>query len=143
MRIASDTCYRRPRHRSADARSPELPALLLITLMCFAAPTSAGTPVPDPRMVVTDGYVSAIATRDNTVYIGGAFNCVGHRTGSFVGLDPTSGDHIPEASVDRRVILVCNDGYASSLAAATLIDLGITAATDLVGGYRDRADDQR
>ena len=62
MRIASDTGYRRPRHRSADARSPELPALLLITLMCFASPTSAGTPVPDPRMVVTDGYVSAIAT---------------------------------------------------------------------------------
>ena len=51
-------------------------------------------------------------------------------------LDPTSGHHLPEASVDRRVILVCNEGYASSLAAATLIDLGITAATDLVGGYR-------
>lgn len=51
-------------------------------------------------------------------------------------LDPTSGHHLPEASFDRRVILVCNEGYASSLAAATLVDLGITAATDLVGGYR-------
>ena len=51
-------------------------------------------------------------------------------------LDPTSGHHLPEASLDRRVILVCNDGYASSLAAATLVELGITAATDLVGGYR-------
>ncbi len=56
-------------------------------------------------------------------------------------LDPTSGHHIPEASVDRRVILVCNEGYASSLAAATLIDLGITGATDLVGGYRAWAAD--
>ena len=51
-------------------------------------------------------------------------------------LDPTSGHHLPEASADRRVILVCNEGYASSLAAATLVDLGITGATDLVGGYR-------
>ena len=51
-------------------------------------------------------------------------------------LDPTSGHHLPEASTDRRVILVCNEGYASSLAAATLVDLGIAGATDLVGGYR-------
>ena len=51
-------------------------------------------------------------------------------------LDPTSGHHLADASIDRRVILVCNEGYASSLAAATLVDLGIARATDLVGGYR-------
>jgi rhodanese-related sulfurtransferase len=51
-------------------------------------------------------------------------------------LDPTSGHHLPEAALDRRMILVCNEGYASSLAAATLVDLGISGATDLVGGYR-------
>ena len=50
-------------------------------------------------------------------------------------LDPTSGHHLPVASFDRRVILVCNEGYASSLAAATLVELGVTGATDLVGGY--------
>jgi len=33
------------------------------------------------------------------------------------------------------VILVCNEGYASSLAAADLRDLGIHRATDLIGGY--------
>jgi rhodanese-related sulfurtransferase len=33
------------------------------------------------------------------------------------------------------VIIACNAGYASSLAAATLRDLGVDA-TDLVGGYR-------
>ena len=32
--------------------------------------------------------------------------------------------------------MVCNEGYASSLAAATLQDLGWTGATDLDGGYR-------
>ena len=51
-------------------------------------------------------------------------------------LDPTSGHHLPDASTARRVILVCNEGYASSLAAATLVELGIRDATDLVGGYR-------
>lgn len=51
-------------------------------------------------------------------------------------LDPTSGHHLPVAEEGRRVILVCNEGFASSLAAATLLDLGLTDATDLIGGYR-------
>jgi len=51
-------------------------------------------------------------------------------------LDPTSGHEIPAAHDGRRVVLVCNEGYASSLAAATLQDLGLIGATDLVGGYR-------
>ncbi len=51
-------------------------------------------------------------------------------------LDPSSGHHLPDASTDRRVILFCNNGHASSLAAAILLDLGIERATDLVGGYR-------
>jgi rhodanese-related sulfurtransferase len=51
-------------------------------------------------------------------------------------LDPTSGFEIPAAREGRRVVLVCNEGYASSLAAATLQDLGLTGATDLAGGYR-------
>ena len=52
-------------------------------------------------------------------------------------LDPTSPDRIPEATdADRRVIVVCNEGYSSSLAAATLRLLGISRATDLVGGFQ-------
>jgi rhodanese-related sulfurtransferase len=51
-------------------------------------------------------------------------------------LDPTSPDRIPAASPDLRVIVVCNEGYSSSLAAATLRQLGVHRATDLVGGYR-------
>jgi rhodanese-related sulfurtransferase len=50
-------------------------------------------------------------------------------------LDPASDHRIDEASYERRVILFCNEGYSSSLAAATLQDLGVDA-TDLVGGYR-------
>jgi rhodanese-related sulfurtransferase len=52
-------------------------------------------------------------------------------------LDPTSPDRIPESDdPDRRIILVCNEGYSSSLAAETLQRLGMRRATDLVGGYR-------
>ena len=51
-------------------------------------------------------------------------------------LDPTSPDRIEGATADRRVVLVCNEGYASSLAAATLRQLGVSRATDLAGGYR-------
>jgi rhodanese-related sulfurtransferase len=52
-------------------------------------------------------------------------------------LDPTSPDRLPEAvDPDRRVILVCNEGYASSFAAETLRRIGLARATDLVGGYR-------
>lgn len=51
-------------------------------------------------------------------------------------LDPASRWRIPEASYDAHVIVVCSDGYSSSLAAATLQELGVTRATDVVGGFR-------
>lgn len=52
-------------------------------------------------------------------------------------LDPTSPHHVPEvADADRRIIIVCNEGYGSSLAAATLRQLGLRRATDLVGGFQ-------
>ncbi len=51
-------------------------------------------------------------------------------------LDPTSGhDDKALSDRDRRIILVCADGYSSSLAAATLRDLGFGRATDLAGGF--------
>jgi rhodanese-related sulfurtransferase len=52
-------------------------------------------------------------------------------------LDPTSPDRVAEAEdPDRRVVLFCNEGYASVLAAESLRKLGLHRATDLVGGYR-------
>jgi rhodanese-related sulfurtransferase len=51
-------------------------------------------------------------------------------------LDPTSPHRIAETAADRRVIVVCNEGYSSSLAAATLRRLGLSRATDLVGGFQ-------
>lgn len=52
-------------------------------------------------------------------------------------LDPTSPHRLSVATgVDVRYVLVCNEGYSSSLAAATLRQLGLGRATDLVGGFQ-------
>jgi len=52
-------------------------------------------------------------------------------------LDPASAHRIPEVtSHDQVVIVVCNEGYASSLAARTLQQLGFAHATDLIGGFQ-------
>lgn len=51
-------------------------------------------------------------------------------------LAPSSDFRTVEVEAGQRVILVCNEGYQSSLAAAVLIDLGVEGATDLIGGFR-------
>ncbi|MFC4055036.1 rhodanese-like domain-containing protein [Actinomadura syzygii] len=51
--------------------------------------------------------------------------------------DPASDARLPEATGhDLRVIVLCSEGYTSSLAAASLQELGLTRATDVVGGFR-------
>ncbi|MER7195245.1 rhodanese-like domain-containing protein [Streptomyces flaveolus] len=52
-------------------------------------------------------------------------------------LDPRGSHRVPEATGhDLRVVVVCNEGYASSLAAESLHRLGLHRATDLVGGFQ-------
>jgi len=51
-------------------------------------------------------------------------------------LDPTGEHRLPEVrGYDQAVVIVCSAGYASSLAAASLADLGFAHAADLDGGY--------
>ncbi|MGI8624560.1 MAG: rhodanese-like domain-containing protein [Solirubrobacteraceae bacterium] len=51
--------------------------------------------------------------------------------------DPASADRDPAVSGPaRRVVLMCDAGYQSSLAAATLQRLGLPLATDLAGGFQ-------
>jgi rhodanese-related sulfurtransferase len=40
------------------------------------------------------------------------------------------------ARPEGRVVLMCNEGYQSSLAAATLQRFGLTEATDVIGGFQ-------
>ena len=51
-------------------------------------------------------------------------------------LAPDSEWRLPGVSADSTVIVMCNEGYASSLAAADLQRLGLPKATDLDGGFR-------
>ena len=52
-------------------------------------------------------------------------------------LDPSCPHHIPQVSdATVRIVLVCNEGFSSSLAAATSRDLGLERATDLIGGFQ-------
>jgi rhodanese-related sulfurtransferase len=51
-------------------------------------------------------------------------------------VDPSSAWHNPHVGGrDRRLLLVCMHGYSSSLAAATLVDLGFEGAGDVIGGF--------
>ncbi|MFF4580552.1 rhodanese-like domain-containing protein [Streptomyces sp. NPDC001389] len=52
-------------------------------------------------------------------------------------LDPLGSHRLPQAvSHELRVVVICNEGYASSLAAASLHALGLRRATDLTGGFQ-------
>jgi rhodanese-related sulfurtransferase len=51
--------------------------------------------------------------------------------------DPVGSARLPQVDgYDRRIIVICSEGYASSLAAASLQDLGHRLATDVDGGFR-------
>jgi rhodanese-related sulfurtransferase len=50
--------------------------------------------------------------------------------------DPACEARLPLARYDLQVIVVCSEGYTSSLAAAALQELGVHLATDLAGGFR-------
>ena len=50
--------------------------------------------------------------------------------------DPTSDARLPQAvGDDVEWVVLCSEGYTSSLAAAALKDLGLHRATDVIGGY--------
>jgi rhodanese-related sulfurtransferase len=51
--------------------------------------------------------------------------------------DPTSDARLPEATgYDVEVVVLCSEGYTSSLAADALRSLGLVRATDVVGGFQ-------
>ena len=50
--------------------------------------------------------------------------------------DPRQPARLPVAGFEARVIVLCQEGYTSSLAADALLRLGVRRATDVVGGFR-------
>jgi len=52
-------------------------------------------------------------------------------------LDPASAHRLAEVTDHvQEIVVMCSEGYASSLVAATLVDLGYTSAADLDGGFQ-------
>jgi rhodanese-related sulfurtransferase len=51
-------------------------------------------------------------------------------------LDPTSRFALPCAAEAERVVIVCNEGYSSTLAVASLLTIGLRNVTDVAGGFQ-------
>jgi rhodanese-related sulfurtransferase len=96
-----------------------------------------------------DPHAAAAATQDGAVLIDVRADSQIARDGTIPGalviarnvlewrLAPDSDHRHPRApGVDEHVIVLCNEGYASSLAAAGLQELGFARATDLDGGFQ-------
>ncbi len=92
------------------------------------------------RLLLDDGAPTIVDTRTATDR--GRFGVIAgsiHVPRTLVEwhLDPANGyRHSDVASFDQPLVLVCNGGYSSSLAAENLLDLGFTDVGDLVGGIR-------
>lgn len=95
-------------------------------------PEEALTAMNDGAVIVdtrSDGDVRAEGRIPGSVYV--------HRNVLEWRCDPDSGYSDPRVNrLDARLIILCNDGYSSSLAAASLVDLGFAGAGDLEGGFR-------
>ena len=50
-------------------------------------------------------------------------------------LDPAGEHRLADIDHDRPIVVFCQEGYASTLAVASLVDLGLTDVHDLAGGY--------
>ena len=87
---------------------------------------SSGAVLVDTR---SDSDVRAEGRIPGSVYI--------HRNLLEWRCDPDCSHCDPRVSnLSTCIIVVCNDGYSSSLAAASLASLGFVEAGDLIGGFR-------
>lgn len=95
-------------------------------------PAEAATAAADGALLVDIRYA---ALREKDGLIPGAL--IVERNELEWRLDPQGSHRAPEAvSHDLPVVVICNEGYASSLAVASLRQLGLHRATDLIGGFQ-------
>ena len=116
----------------SDARSVDEVLSAARASLHRVTPTEAQAAVTNGALLV-DIRPSELRSRDGT--IPGAL--VIDRNVLEWRLDPAGSHHIPEInSHDQAVIVFCDEGYASSLAAQSLQSLGLHDATDLIGGFQ-------
>jgi rhodanese-related sulfurtransferase len=110
--------------------------------LLYAARSTIGrcTPAELREWLAGDAPPTVIDTRSSTDrqrfgVIAGAIHVP--RTVLEWHLDPANGYRHPAiTSLDQPLVVVCNRGYSSSLAAANLVILGFTAVVDLIGGMQ-------
>jgi rhodanese-related sulfurtransferase len=120
---------------SEDRRPAGIDALLERVRRTYrrVEPLEAHTAARDGEALLVDIRYAALRERDGL--IPGAV--VVERNELEWRLDPLGSHRLPEATGhDLRVIVVCNEGYASSLAVASLHQLGLHRATDVIGGFQ-------
>lgn len=95
------------------------------------------TPLEAAEAVAAGALLVDIRPRDQRLWEGGVPGAlIIERNVLEWRLDPASDARLPEAdSYDRHIVLFCSEGYATSLAAVTLQDVGLWRATDLIGGF--------
>lgn len=138
-----------------DIWGPENPALLLVRSVSGPPGRSAAPTVDDLLVAARAGGERVTAAHASEELATGSAIVVDQRTleqrrehGDIPGatrmsmtvvpwrLDPQSPWRIPEVSDhDSRVIVVCQEGYSSSLSAAWLRDLGLRNVADVEGGF--------
>jgi rhodanese-related sulfurtransferase len=123
----------------AEATAEQPPSRIDALLASARAGLARLTPEAAAQARRTDGALlvdiryAALRDRDGT--IPGAL--IVERNELEWRLDPTCPHRAPEATgFDLPVVVVCNEGYASSLAARSLQALGLHRATDLDGGFQ-------
>jgi hypothetical protein len=96
---------------SLEAASSEVRRSLAVVLALTLGATSARAQTVHDNTWMPNGTVSAIAVSGNTAYFGGDFSRVQPPTGSFVSLDPTTGQpNAPYPLVNGQVTSVVGDG---------------------------------
>ncbi|MCX4528485.1 MULTISPECIES: rhodanese-like domain-containing protein [unclassified Streptomyces] len=116
-----------------------------------AAPTGIDALIDRVRETYTrvDAQAAYAASRRGALLVDIRYQALRERDGLIPGalviernelewrLDPQGSHRTPQAtSHDLQVIVICNEGYASTLAAASLHALGLHRATDLEGGFQ-------
>lgn len=118
-------------------------------------PPAALLPITDHLATVRksllrlDARAAADAARDGALLVDIRYAALRDRDGTVPGavivernelewrLDPLGTHRLPQVGGhDLHVVVFCNEGYASSLAAASLHALGLHRATDLIGGFQ-------